>query len=230
MKSILLYNLYPIGNWKDITEIVLKEVPFHDDIYVNVSIDRGIEGVFKKFYIIFYLKQYSKIRKIFFSVNNPGLGEVTGFEKFRKDIDFNNYSVVTYTHSKGVTKPGNKNIIDWVKMMTYFVIHRHDKCLKCFEEEFALYGAQLNKYEYDRPRKFTYKYCDFWYGGTFVSLDLRKLRREFINTECVRDYFGVEAFWGNLCEFDKAYSAHNSPFSLYDHPYPAENYIPVEEL
>ncbi len=225
MKSVLLYNLYPVGNWKEITEVVLGNVPLHNDIYVNVSFDPSLLGIIKKYQIKFFLKRYSKVRKIFFSYNDPKLGEVIGFENLRNNIDFNHYSVLTYTHSKGVTKPENKNILDWVKMMTYFVVQRHDLCLKSFEKGYALYGAQLNKYNYDSPRRHTYKYCDFWFGGTFVSLDLRKLKREFLDTDCVRDYFGVEAFWGNLCDYDKAFSAHNTPFSLYDHPYPQKNYV-----
>ena len=224
MRSVLLYNLYPIGNWKEITKIVIGDVPLHKDIYINVTVDRSILGIFKKYYIKFFLQQFHKIKEIFFSQNNPELGEVIGFEKFRNKIDFNKYDVLTYTHSKGVTKPDNKNIKDWVKMMTYFVVKRHELCLKSFEEGYALYGTQLNKYEYDKPRSHTYKFCDFWYGGTFVSLDLRKLKREFLTTECVRNYFGVEAFWGNLCEFEKAFCIHKTPFSLYDHPYLSENY------
>ena len=224
IRSILAYNLYPAGNWKNVTDIVLSDVPNHQEIIVNVSLDWNLRTIFKIITVYFYLKQYPKITKILFTKNNPELGEVPGFEKIRKKVNLDNYDILTYTHSKGVTKPNNSNIRDWVKMMRYFLIVRHDLCIKSFEGDFALYGAQLNNYRFERPRKHTYKFCDFWYGGTFVSVDLRKLKNQFVSTECIQNYFGVEAFWGNLCEFNRAFSVHNSPYSLYEYPYPESNY------
>ena len=225
MTSILLYNLYPKNNWKEITKLVLENVPYHDSILVNVSLDRWDQILMKQKYITYFLKKnFPKISKITYTSNNPKLGEVIGFDRMRKEIDYDYYDSLTYTHSKGVTKPKDDNIKDWVKMMTYFLVERHDLCIKAFEEGYSLYGTRLSKYDPSNARQYTYKYCDFWYAGTFVSVNLKKIKKEFINTSCVDDYFGVEAFFGNLCKYKEAYSVHNTPFSLYTNPYPEELY------
>jgi hypothetical protein len=225
MKSLLLYNLYPKSNWKEVTELIIGNVPYHEAIIINISLDKFDRSIRRHWYICRYLKRYPKIEKITFSRNDSKLGEVPGFDKMRNEIDYDYYDIITYTHSKGVTKSKNSNIRDWVKMMKYFVIERHDLCLNAFENGYELYGTQLHEYKYDCVRKHTFKYCDFWYGGTFVSVNLRKLKTKFISTNCLQNYYGTEAFWGQLCEFEKAYSAHNSPFSLYKHPYPENKYV-----
>jgi len=226
MESLLLYNLYPKNNWKDVTRTILLNVPFHNSIIVNVTLDKFDYYLKRHKYIERYLKKkYKKIDKIVYSLNDKKLGEVVGFNKLREAIDYDRFDIVTYTHSKGVTKPKNNNIQDWVKMMTYFLIERHDLCLRSFDEGYVLYGTQLSKYNYDRVRQRTYKYCDYWYAGTFVSVNIKKIKKEFISTNCPENYYGVEAFFGNLSPVDIAYCAHKSPFPLYKLPYPKENYL-----
>lgn len=39
-----------------------------------------------------------------------------------------------YIHSKGVSKPENKNVIDWINFMEYFLIFNHNKCLIGLDE------------------------------------------------------------------------------------------------
>jgi len=224
MRSLLLYNLYPKKNWQEITDIVLKNVPLHDDIIVNITLDRWDRIIKKHKYIQAYLKKIPKIQKVIFTLNNPMLGEVPAFDNLRKQIKYDNYNIVTYCHSKGVTKPKNKNILDWVKLMTYFLIERHDLCIATFKQGYKLYGTQLHHYQYDRIREKTYKYCDYWYAGTFFSVNLDELKREFISTNCPPSYYGVEAFPGLLCDSKFAYCAHKSPYSLYDNPYPEHIY------
>lgn len=225
MKSLLLYNLYPKNNWRQVTKQVIGKVPFHEAIIVNITLDKWDRRINKHKYITWYLKRFPKIKKIIFTLNNPTLGEVPAFDNLRKQIDFDYYDIVTYTHSKGVTKPKNKNIQDWVKMMTYFLVERHDLCIKAFNDGYYLYGTQKNEYNYNRIREKTYKYCDYWYAGTFVSVNLNKVKKEFISTNCPENYYGVEAFFGKLCDEKFAYCAHKSPFSLYDKEYPSSSYI-----
>lgn len=225
MKSLLLYNLYPKNNWREVTNMILANPVYHDEVYVNITLDKK-DRFFKYHKIVNrYLRRFNKITKIIYTINNPLLGEVAGFDNFRKVIDYNKWDIITYTHSKGVTKPKNLNIKDWVAMMKYFVIDRHDLCIEAFKNGYSLYGANLNEYKYNRVRQKTYKYCDFWYGGTFVSVNLQKVKKQFLSTNCTENYYGVEAFWGNLCPIEEAYCVHKSPYSLYDYPYPPEKYV-----
>jgi hypothetical protein len=220
MSSILLYNLFPKSYWKELTTQLLSNVP-HDSIIVNVTLDKW-DWLFRKKTIEKFLRKNSKVSHVYFTRNNSLLGEVVGFENMRKKIDFSSVGIVTYMHSKGVTKPKNKNIRDWVELMRYFQIEKFDLCKEKFAEGYILYGVKLARYQGGERIK-TYKHCDFWYGGTFVSCNLQLVRNKFLTTPCPQDYYGVEGFWGNLCTIESAFSAHEAP-SLYDQPYPEENY------
>ena len=54
------------------------------------------------------------------------------------------------------------------------------------------------------------------------------VRDKFINTPIERDYFGIEGFFGKLCEYNQAYNAHDSGAnniqSHYFEPYPEKLY------
>lgn len=225
-RSVLLYNLYPKRNWKEVTEIVLGNIKHHEGIIINITLDKFDRFVKKHRYVEWYLRRkYDKILTITYSINNPLLGEVVGFDLMREQIDYDYYQIATYTHSKGVTKPRNSNVIDWIRLMSYFVVEKHDMCLKSFEEEYDVYGALLKQYDFNSVRKYTYKYCDFWYAGTFVSVDLRKVKMKFMTTPSIDNYYGVEAFFGNITSFDRAYNVHDIPYNLYQNSYSPDNYI-----
>lgn len=200
---------------------LLSVVP-HQHLYIHVSLDR-YDRFFRKAKILNFLKEIPKVKDILTTPNHPQLGEVPGFKHLRKHIDFSSYEIATYIHSKGVTKPLNPNISDWVELMRYFVVERHDLCIRAFDEGYQLYGVRLARYKGGK-RINCYRFSDFWYAGNFVSVNLEALREQFLSTEVPEDYYGVEGFWGRLCPYEKAYCAHSTPFSLHDHPYPPELY------
>lgn len=219
-KSVLLYHLYPKAHWKKLTLQLLNKVP-HEDVFIHVSLDFFDNAVRKKS-ILSFLNDIPKVRKVFFAKNAKQLSEVVGLNVFRKEINFSEYSILTYMHSKGVTKPQNKNICDWVELMRYFHIDKFSFCKKVFDEGYYLYGVKLAQYS-GGVRVSAYKHCDYWYGGNFVSCNLDALRENFLNTPVASDYYGVEGFWGNLCPVEFAFCAHQTP-SLYDRPYPEKLY------
>lgn len=222
MRSVLLYNLYPKSYWKELTDNILSSAP-HDDIYVNVSLD-FTDLLFNKRDIVKHLNKNTKIRKIFFTRNNRKLGEIPGFEKMRKSIDLNKYNVLTYAHSKGVTKPDNSNIRDWVEFMRYFIFDRFDLCLDAFNRGYILYGVNLLEANQQNKNEDTFALSKFHYSGTFVSVNLNIVREKFSKTPCINTYLGVEAFWASLCDIEKAFSAHNSGKNHYNEPFPARLY------
>ena len=219
-KSVLLYHLYPKSYWKELTLKLLSNIP-HNDIFIHVSLD-WMDKLFRQKQIRKFLLQIPKVKEIYFSDNDKKLGEVIGFNLLKTKIDFTSFSLLTYMHSKGVTKPDNKNISDWVELMRYFQMDKFDLCKKAFSEGYCLYGVKLAKYN-GGERMLAYKHCDYWYGGNFVSCNLDLLREKFISTPIAKDYYGLEGFWGNLCPVEKAYSAHETG-SLYDTPYPEHLY------
>jgi hypothetical protein len=151
---------------------------------------------------------------------------VIGFEYFRKNIDLDSFNLLSYIHSKGVTKTKNKNIWDWTMMMKYFIVDRLDLCKEAFDQGAALYGTNII-YDWqlcpNAPSSLIK--VPFHFSGNFVSLNLRKLRQVFMNTEIESNYFGVEAFWGKLCKIEEVRCIHKSSVeNHYESPYPIESY------
>lgn len=214
MQSLLLYNLYPVNNWKELTIHLLKNVP-HTHIAVHIS-SNWIDNLLYKKSFLRFVYSVPKVKYVFLSQNDKQIAEVIGFEKLRRSIDFHQYDLVTYMHSKGVTKPGNTFVKDWVELMRYFQIDRHDLCLKAFQEGYGLYGVNLGKYE-GGERLYVNRLSDFHYSGNFVSVNLELLRETFLNIPCDKDYYGVEGFWGKLCPYELAFNAHTSSPAITNH-------------
>ncbi|MEM6504636.1 MAG: class I SAM-dependent methyltransferase [Planctomycetota bacterium] len=57
---------------------------------------------------------------------------------------------ILYLHSKGVTKPEQTNIRSWVDCMEYFLIEKHDECIKALESYKAC-GIFPRKHFNDEP-------------------------------------------------------------------------------
>lgn len=224
-KTILLYNLYPINNWKEITDRLIKKVP-HDEIIIHVSLSL-VQNIFYKQKIKKYLKKYSKVTQIIFSINDSKIAEVKGFLKLRSVLLQKKVSVVTYVHSKGVTKPNNNNIKEWVELMRYFIIDRMDICIDAFNKGFKLYGVNLGEHKLGEEKYGPYSYSSFHFSGNFVSVNLNLLNKEFFSTPVDNDYFGVEGFWGKLCDVNDVYCPHISGENIKNHylePYPEKFY------
>lgn len=225
MKSAIIYNLYPKNHWKTLTLNLLNSKD-HEAIFICVSLDT-YDTVFKKKAILRFLLEIPKVREVYFVKNNPKMGEVIGFNKLRKVIQPYDIQVLTYMHSKGVTKPHNDNIKDWVELMRYFLIERYNDSVKAFEQGYVLYGANLAAYKEGNERYGPYQFSDFHYSGNFVSVNLAAISSAFFSTPCDPDYFGVEGFWGKLCDVDKAFCTHMSSVHIENHykeKYPARNY------
>jgi len=223
-KSVLLYNLYPQFNWKNITDTLFTNVA-HDHIYVHINIPK--RNPIKALQAFFYLKKHVKVKDIYFSINMKFKGESKGFEVFRKKINFNNYEIASYTHSKGSSRKrkNTKPIKDWTKLLHYFIIERLDLSQVAFDKGYFLSGVNLkNTHLNNKDGSPLFPESKFHYSGNFVTINLKKLQKEFLNTSCRPHYYGVEVFWGTLCDKEKAYSLHQSNVNHYQNNYPESNY------
>lgn len=229
-RSVLLYHLYLKNNWKEVTTQLLTDVP-HTDIYIHVAYNGRRDFAMLPFTLL-WLKRRFKIKMIFISKNNPQYGECIGFEKFRKYINWEQYDIGTYIHSKGVTKPDSKPVADWRELMRYFVIERMDLCVKAFEERYALYGVNL--FDGKGRTDHAFAYAPYLYRGNFVSFNLRNIRAQFLETRLDFAYYGVEGFWGKLCGIDAAFNVFESGVAHYEQEFPEEFYkqpsITVQKL
>ena len=224
-KSLLFYNLYPKNRWKRITESLLTNVP-HDDIIVHITLTPfaflRLKNIKKE------LRNYPKIKKIIYSFNNKKLGEVLGFQKLKREINLDDYKLLTYIHSKGSSRKrkDTQATRDWTEMMRYFVVENLNKTKEVFKSGYYLYGVNLRTHIYsNESEKIGQPNTNFIYPGNFVTINLEALRESFITTQCHLDYYGVERFWGRLCSLEKAYNAYDSHIANhYDHIHPAHLY------
>jgi hypothetical protein len=219
VKSILIYNLFPKTRWKEITRSILGAVP-HDSIAVHISLPPHYLPILTG--IKEHLRDnFPKIHSIFWSYNSRKLGESRGFNVLRKHVDFSEFDIVTYAHSKGSSSKRKHTdpVRDWTELMRYFVIERHDLCTDAFEKGMELYGVNLQP-----VRREDFPEITFHYSGTFVSCNLGRIREKFLSAPCAQNYFGVEMFWGSLTDLSHAACAHSSDVNHYDTCYPPARY------
>lgn len=212
-KSLLFYNLFPKNRWKGITSSLLNNVP-HDDIIVHVTLPYS--RLCNKYMIKQELKKYPKIKKIIFSMNKKKLGETIGFTKLQREIDLNPYDSLTYIHSKGSSRKrkDTQAVRDWTELMRYFVVQHHELSESAFKQGFYLAGVNISQRMHPTIEdKKNHPNTKFIYEGNFVSINLNALRDKLLTTPCVKDYYGVERFWGLLCSEDKAFELYHSNIS-----------------
>jgi hypothetical protein len=218
MSKVLLFHIFPINNWQEVTARLLAFVP-HDDIFVHVSLNQD-EDIMRD-HVSSFLQSFGKIRSIFFS-QNTAHAEVDAMAIFRAKIDLSQYSLFTYMHAKGVTRPNDQNILDWVELLRYFIIDRMDLTLRAFERGYVMYGVNKTAVADD---DWDFRGARFFYAGNFVTVSLRDgMLGKVNNTALENEYYGLEGFWGKLCPDAAAYNAFHSRINHYLTPFPGKFY------
>jgi hypothetical protein len=216
LRSILLYHIFPINNWREITETLFQKLPF-DRIIVHVSLPDKDQTIRKQ--IESFFKDYPVNRFIYSP--NSGNGEVDALRSFVQTQDLSGFDILTYMHCKGVSKPENKNILDWTKLMRYFLIEKMDSCKKVFKKGYVTFG--INK-TVPAPNE-GFIGSNFFYEGNFVSLNLKKVDLcDAVDKYLENTYYGLEGFWGKLCTFKEGYSLFNSGINHYMMPISEKEY------
>lgn len=222
MNKILLYHIYPINNWREITDYLFQKLPF-ETIIVHVSLP--VDGSTTEKQIEEYFKKY-KIDKFIYS-QNSGLGEVDAIYCLIETQDLVGYDILTYMHCKGVTKPVDTNVFNWTKLMRYFIIEKMDVCEKVFKKGYATFG--VNKSIPDENMINHFIGSNFIYEGNFVSINLKKIKlnKSVLEEHLEKSYYGVEALWGKLCKFQDGYTMFNSGINHYLDSVPEDRYTTV---
>ena len=142
-------------------------------------------------------------------------------------MDFKSYDLASYIHSKGSSRKrkDTQPIKDWTELLRYFVVERLDLAQKAFDNGYYMYGVNLlEEHMNDRAGNVMFPESKFHYSGNFVTINLKKIRNEFLTTHCRSHYYGAEVFWGTLCEIEKAFCVHQSKVNHYQDSYPGSNY------
>lgn len=212
--SVLVLHVYVVNNWKAVSRHLLSNVP-HDHIYVSISADKL--NLIGRWQARRFFSRYPKVQAIWMSENRKALSEVHSLNLFREKVPLDNYRLLTYLHAKGVTKPKNKNIRDWVELMRHFIMDRYDDGVKAFRAGYSLYGINMGIYKAPDERYGPYAFSEYHYSGNFVTVNLDTLRDAIRATPVDEDYFGVEGYWGKLCPREKAWNAHMSSDNITNH-------------
>jgi len=138
-------------------------------------------------------------------------------------------SSILYIHTKGVCyKEGHhfyENVNDWIDMMLYFLLEKHDLCLKLLNNGYDTIGCNYSNY-YENGNEITPPHYsgNFWWANTNYIKQLNKLD-DIPNTS--------QLWYKNQGEFwllrkrtqTNYYVLHNSNVNHYTSTYKKEKYI-----
>jgi hypothetical protein len=153
--------------------------------------------------------------KIVFRSDDIGLFERKTLNMMRddcitSDVDFD----ILYLHSKGVRHAVNsslgRNVRDWVDLLAYFNIYKHEVCLKYLKDARAV-GVNLQSHKTDYPLHFS---GNFWWSK---SSHIKRLH------EIVDHQYNSPEFWVTSVS-GKYRSLWNSGVHHYNNCYPSVLY------
>jgi len=130
----------------------------------------------------------------------------TLYEDAQKE-DFN----VLYLHTKGVSKPGNKNISSWTSYMCYFNIYKYKECLEILKNNDTV-GVNLQ----DLPGQKCHYSGNFWWSKTDY---IRKL------SKCIYYNYNAPEFWITENKIGNYVSLWHSKWKHYKKIYPKKKYV-----
>jgi hypothetical protein len=164
--------------------------------------------------------------------NNPKIQiEFGGNSKNESDTlrslwDFcenNNYCNVLYLHSKGVTKPGNKNIDEWSDLMEYFLIEKYKDCL-FYLSEYDTCGVNYRK------NPMPHYSGNFWWATSSYILSRDRFDRLKNSRFTPQTFHSTERHYCEFWLLDSENGNHkilyNSNINHYRQNYPREIYVP----
>ena len=89
---------------------------------------------------------------------NPTINRVIEFSKYNPD------SYILYLHTKGITHNNNEKINDWINMMLYYLVEKHEGCFRNLENNKDVVGCNfLQKLDNNIPKHFS---GNFWWGNS----------------------------------------------------------------
>jgi len=175
--------------------------------------DIYISGLFEKLDLIIIINigeeiyyNKDKIKIINYSFNTqlfelPTIKLISEFSKYHANVK------LLYLHTKGITSSSD-NVKDWVDYMKYFMIDKHEDCIRKLNQYDAVGCNYLAK-------PYQHFSGNFWWANTNYLSDLN------IQNLKVRH----DAEWWVLSNTNNYHSVHNSNINHYTSSYSKTNYI-----
>ncbi len=184
----IYFHICLIGNWKEVVSNLLFKIE-NSGLYNYVNEIRCvILGDLNNTEINSVLKQFNKNNKINIVLrdNNINLYEKLTINKLLEDSQSNieKDAYILYIHSKGVTKPNNKYVEEWVNYMSYFNIYKFNDCLTNLADfNVSAVGVNLQEKENEYPLHYS---GNFWWSKMSHIRNLKPI---------IDNYYISPEFW-----------------------------------
>ena len=139
--------------------------------------------------------------------DNIGLYEVFTINRIHEDCKTEQMNIL-YLHTKGITKPNNPNVKDWVKFLCYFTIYKYKECMDALHE-YDTVGVNLHTLD------IVHYSGNFWWATS-----------RYINTleQCEYTCYNSPEFWLTEKNKGKYGCLWNSNVNHYYTEYPSNLY------
>ena len=150
---------------------------------------------------------------------NTQLWEIPTLNKLYHFSSNNPHCNILYLHTKGISyiknTPRYNNVNDWIDLMTYFLIEKHNTCLSILKKKYDTVGCNY----YDKNDGIPKHYSgNFWWASTNYIKSLTFDIKTKVDTE----------MW--ICKNKpKYYSCHQSPVDHYVNSYSRDKYASNED-
>lgn len=189
----IFWHVCALNNWSDVIQDQL-----------NTIVDSGLINVVNNIYINFVgnsihdidflIKQNNKINIINYT------NKYNDYERscLHSLLDWSqtNESNILYIHAKGVSKPKNKNIWNWRKLLEEHIIYKYKDCIDKLKE-YDVVGMNFLDGGHKNQKILNENHCvhfsgNFWWSKTSYIKTLPKIRPDLI------DLSKSQYYW--LCE------------------------------
>ena len=225
-KIFIYYHLCLINNWEEVTNKIFQEINKSglidkiENLFIfalgditkdNCQKIKNIQQLNPKYKIISFKKQIYLYER--YTLNSL-------LDDCKSENKYENCKIL-YLHSKGVSRPGHKNVVDWVNYLIYFNINQHVDCINMLDK-YDTCGVNL----IDVP--YIHYSGNFWWANTDYIKMLSPLdtdiRTKFLSQQDFIDWYILPEMW--ICsKTKKSISLWNSNINHYHQEYKPDKYI-----
>jgi hypothetical protein len=214
MNNIVYFHVGTINNYQEV----------FDEIYLEIISSNLIKSISKlKVCVVgngeLNVPHHDKIQV--YRNLDTSFGEFFTLQKIEEESKSSKYNIkILYLHTKGVTTPNNRCIIDWRKYMTYFNVTKYFECLKALDQ-YDSCGVDFSEV----PAK--HFSGNFWWSNSNYIKTLPSIEKisnpNFPSILTVRHN---AEFWLSMGKgtFKNLWSSNIPIFERHLHQYPEHNY------
>lgn len=152
----LLYHIYPVNHWRQITAQVLRFSSIFDKVLISVAgRDRVIDVESLAGGLV---RSHLSMRCIGDNLHEPDSWNA----HFLPEVLSRPDDTYFYCHSKGVTRPDNACVGQWREMMLYFLLERYEDYVAPKIPQYGFVGVERKP---GRPGAGCH--CSWYYAGNF---------------------------------------------------------------